>query len=550
MHPTLNLMKLGKITLRGSLMKDNEVVKIRDIGKREGRLIKISISDLMPLPPPYNKPELEPPLTEPKPEWSSSYVTELDGYVAIDVPWKPRSREEEEELVGRFLSGLRKLTSSEGNWTFLQPLLLSLDYCAKCQNCAEACPIYVASGRKDIYRPTYRSEVLRRIYDKYILRKPGVNIELNARTILRLGELAYRCTLCRRCAQVCPLGIDNGLIAHEIRKLLSMELGIAPTMLHEKGTMLQLKTGSSTGMNPKAFMNMVKFMEDLIYEKLGKRIRIPVDEKGADVLLIHNAGEYISWPENPAAYAIILEEAGISWTLSSELVGYDAVNYGVWYDDAQLARIAMKHIETARKLEVKRIIIGECGHATKALLVVADRLLRDDYRIPRESVLPMLKNIVEGGKLNLDPSRNNFPVTLHDPCNIVRLAGIVEPQRVILRRIAPMFREMEPHGVYNYCCGGGSGFAIMNSLNFPEWRIKVASRMKFKQILEAFKDAMDPSIPKYVCAPCSNCKGELRDLLTHYRATELYNIHYGGLAELIVNAMVDLKEPYIDFTTQ
>ena len=531
-------------------MKDNEVVKIRDIGKREGRLIKISISDLMPLPPPYNKLELEPPLTEPKPEWSSSYVTELDGYVAIDVPWKPRSREEEEELVGRFLSGLRKLTSSEGNWTFLQPLLLSLDYCAKCQNCAEACPIYVASGRKDIYRPTYRSEVLRRIYDKYILRKPGVNIELNARTILRLGELAYRCTLCRRCVQVCPLGIDNGLIAHEIRKLLSMELGIAPTMLHEKGTMLQLKTGSSTGMNPKAFMNIVKFMEDLIYEKLGKRIRIPVDEKGADVLLIHNAGEYISWPENPAAYAIILEEAGISWTLSSELVGYDAVNYGVWYDDAQLARIAMRHVEVARKLEVKRIVIGECGHATKALLVVADRLLRDDYRIPRESVLPMLKNIVEGGKLNLDPSRNNFPVTLHDPCNIVRLAGIVEPQRVILRRIAPMFREMEPHGVYNYCCGGGSGFAIMNSLNFPEWRIKVASRMKFKQILEAFKDAMDPSIPKYVCAPCSNCKGELRDLLTHYRATELYNIHYGGLAELIVNAMIDLKELYIDFTTQ
>jgi len=531
-------------------MKDERAVRIRDISKREGRLIKISLSDLMHLPSPYDKPELEPPLTEPKLDWSSNYVTELDGYVAIDIPWKPRSKEEEEKLVKRFLEGLRKLTSREGNWTFLQPLLLSLDYCAKCQNCAEACPIYVASGRKDIYRPTYRSEVLRRIYDKYILKKPGVNVELNALTILRLGELAYRCTLCRRCVQACPLGIDNGLIAHEIRKLLSMEMGIAPTALHERGTVLQLKVGSSTGMNPKAFINMVEFMEDLIREKLGRRIKIPVDEKGADVLLIHNAGEYISWPENPAAYAIILEEAGVSWTLSSELVGYDAVNYGVWYDDAQLARIAMKHIEVARKLEVKRIVIGECGHATKALLVVADRLLKDDYRIPRESVLPMLRDIVKSGKLNLDPGRNNFPVTLHDPCNIVRLTGIVEPQREVLRRIAPMFREMEPHGVYNYCCGGGSGFAIMTSLNFPEWRIKVASRMKFRQILEAFRDTIDPSIPKYVCAPCSNCKGELRDLLTHYRATELYNIHYGGLAELVVNAMVDLKEPYVDFTVQ
>ncbi len=522
-------------------------IKIKDISKPNGQLIKISLTDLMPLPPPYDKPGMEPPTTEPKPEWGKNYVTELDGYIAIDMPWKPKNKDDEDKLVKKFLEGLRKLTSKNDNWTFLQPLLLALEYCAKCQNCAEACPIYVASGKKEIYRPTYRSEVLRRIYYKYIIKKPGIDIELNAYTILRLGELAYRCTLCRRCVQVCPLGIDNGLIAHELRKLFAQELGIAPRALHERGTMLQLKVGSSTGMNPKAFLNMVKYMEDLIYEKTGKRIKIPVDEKGADILLIHNAGEYLSWPENPAAYAIIFEEAGISWTLSSELFGYDAVNYGVWYDDVQLARIAHKHLEVARKLDVKKIVVGECGHATKALIVVADRILQGEYRIPRESVLPLLRDIVLNNKLNLDPNKNNFPVTLHDPCNIVRLAGIVQPQREVLRKIAPLFREMEPHGVYNYCCGGGSGFAIMTSMNFTEWRVKIASRMKFKQILEAFKDVMDPRIPKYVCAPCSNCKGELRDVLAHYNATKLYNIHYGGLAELVVNAMVDLKEPYLDF---
>lgn len=525
----------------------HNIVKIKDISKSGGQLIRISLTDLMPLPPPYDKLDMEPLMTEPKPEWSKNYVTELDGYIAIDIPWKPKGKDEEDRLVKKFLDGLRKLTSKNDNWTFLQPLLLALEYCAKCQNCAEACPIYVASGRKEIYRPTYRSEVLRRIYNKYIAKKPGVDIELNVYTILRLGELAYRCTLCRRCVQVCPLGIDNGLITHELRKLFAQELGIAPKALHERGTMLQLKTGSSTGMNPKAFLNMVKYMEDLIYEKTGKKIKIPVDEKGADILLIHNAGEYLSWPENPAAYAIIFEEAGINWTLSSELVGYDAVNYGVWYDDVQLARIALRHVEVARKLDVKKIVVGECGHATKAFIVVADRILQGEYRIPRESVLPLLRDIVLSNKLNLDPNKNNFPVTLHDPCNIVRLAGIVQPQREILRRIAPLFREMEPHGVYNYCCGGGSGFAIMTSMNFTEWRVKVASRMKFKQILEAFKDVVDSGIPKYVCAPCSNCKGELRDVLAHYNATKLYNIHYGGLAELVVNAMVDLKEPYLDF---
>ena len=138
-------------------------------------------------------------------------------------------------------------------------------------------------------------------------------------------------------------------------------------------------------------------------------------------------------------------------------------------------------------------------------------------------------------------------MTLHDPCNLVRLTGIVEPQRRILRKICPQFREMEPHGVENYCCGGGSGFAIMASTNFPDWKMTISGRMKFKQVLDAFQDVMDPETKKYVCAPCSNCKGQIRDLLSYYQAGEKYNLFYGGLAELIVNAMVDLKKPFLSW---
>ena len=211
-----------------------------------------------------------------------------------------------------------------------------------------------------------------------------------------------------------------------------------------------------------------------------------------------------------------------------------------------MARVAVKHAEIARKLKVKKIIIGECGHAHKALTVIADRVLTGELNIPRESALVLLDEIVSKGKLNLDPSRNDFPVTLHDPCNIVRAMGIVEPQRRILRRIAPKFREMTPHGVDNYCCGGGSGFAIMSGYNFSEWRTLISSRKKILQILEAFKD--EPSeVPKYVCAPCSNCKGSIRDILNYYQAGERSRIHYGGLVELIVNAMADMKKPMLRF---
>ncbi|HIP63190.1 MAG TPA: (Fe-S)-binding protein [Archaeoglobus profundus] len=534
------------------MRKRDEKTTVQDISKPSERLAYIRLEDLLKLPPPYDKPGEEPEIKEPNPEWSEKYVTELDGFVAIDVPWKPKTKEEEDELVRKFLEGLRKLLDKENNWTFLQPLMLSLEYCARCQTCSEACPIYVASGRKEIYRPTYRAEVLRRIIKKYInpagkiVGKFTGDIELNAKTILRLAELSYRCTLCRRCAQACPIGIDNGLITREIRKLFSQELGIAPTALHMQGTVQQLEKGSSTGLTPEGFKDLVEFIEEEIKEKTGKNIKIPVDEKGADILLIHNAGEFLSWPESVIAFAVIFEEAGLDWTLSSETFGYDVVNYGVWYDDVQLARIALKHAEVARKLDVNRIVIGECGHAHKALIVIADRILTDEYDIPRESFLPLLWDIVRKKKLNLDPEKNNFPVTLHDPCNIVRMMGIVEPQRKILQEIAPQFREMKPNGVYNYCCGGGSGLAIINSMNFPDFRYKIASRMKMKQILEAFQDCIQPDVKKYVCAPCSNCKGAIRDILGHYKATEKCGIYYGGLVELIVNAMVDIKEPFIE----
>jgi Fe-S oxidoreductase len=526
-------------------------VKITDVSKNRGKpLTDMTKASLMSLPDHMgeDKKNSIKPLTE---EQMKAFECAFDGVSALSLP-KPKNKEEEDKAVASFLSGLEKLMSEENNWTFLQPLKLSLDYCGKCLACAEACPIYVGSGRQEIYRPTYRSEVLRRIIKKYLhggnnffTRFQEGDIELNWDTIARLAESAYRCSICRRCTQTCNRGVDNGLVAREIRKLFSQEMGIAPKEIHELGSIKQLKTGASTGVSPKAFKNMIQFAEDDIEERTGKKIKIPVDKEGADILLIHNSGEFLAWPENPEAFAIIFEAAGLNWTLSSDLYGYEGTNYGTWYDDVQFARIVLRQFEVARKMKVKKIVVGECGHAHKAMVVVADRLLTGEARIPRESFLPVLEDVVLSGKLDLDPQKNNFPVTLQDPCNIVRLMGIVEPQRTILRKICPQFREMNPHGVDNYCCGGGSGFGIIGSTNFEDWRTNVAGRMKVKQIVDAFSDSPKPEIKKYVCAPCSNCKGQIRNLIEAFDLKKKYGIYYGGLVELVVNAMKDNKEPFI-----
>ena len=529
-------------------------VRLQDVSLRtEEPLVTVRAEDLMPLPPPLDHIEPKPPYSPLSEEQKKRVENGLDGVSALSLPI-PKNREEEEKLVERFLAGLRKLLSQNDNWTFWQPLMQSLEGCVRCQTCSDACPVYVSSGHQEIYRPTHKSEILRRIINKYVKKRgkflsrlTGDDIELNWPTVARLAELAYRCSLCRRCAQRCPLGSDNGLIGRELRKLFSQEMGIAPKELHDSGTVQQLRVGASTGVTPAAFAGMVEFMEDEIEEKWGRRIKIPVDREGADILLIHNSGEFMSWIENPVAFAIIFEAAGLSWTLSSEIYGYEATNYGTWYDDVQFARIAIKQAEVAKKLKVRKMVMAECGHAHKGLIVVADRILVGDLNYPRESFLPLLEELVCSGKLELDPQKNAFPVTLHDPCNIVRLMGIVQPQRRIVEKICPQFREMEPHGLENYCCGGGSGFAIMNSNNFKEWKENISSRMKLKQILETFQDVLDPSIRKYVCAPCSNCKGAIRDVLSRNDLWEKHGIYYGGLVELVANAMVDLKKPFIEW---
>ena len=530
-------------------------VSIKDFCRKPGQLVELDASGFLPLPPPYDQLDLNPKVEPLSESAAKKYESDLDGITALKFP-RPETEEEKQELVEKFLSGLKKLFDKGNNWTFMQPLFLTMEYCAKCQTCADACPIYDESGRQDIYRPTFRSDILRRLYKTYVksggkltAKLTGNDIEVSWLMLSRLLELCYRCTICRRCAQTCPIGVDNGLVTRELRKIFSQEMGITSAPLHKMGTVQQLETGSSTGMTTPAFLDNIEFLEEEVEERTGMNFKWPMDVEGADFLLIHNAGEFLAWPENPEAFAIILEACGVSYTLSSEALGYDSVNYGVWYDDVQFAKVALKHAQIAKKLGVKKIVLGECGHAHKALTVIADRVLPGDFNVPRESSLTLLHQLlVKEKRLKLDPSRNDDIITtLHDPCNLVRLMGVVQPQRELLRAVSNNFREMEPHGVHNYCCGGGSGFAITQDLNFPGWRHAISSRKKIRQILDTFHDVLDPQQKKYVCAPCSNCKGAMRDAFDAFGLFDRCNILYGGLVELIVNAMVDIDKPFLEW---
>ena len=258
--------------------KDHKQVRIGDIGKDTEQLTTVKADDLMPLPGDVDWGDKD---FEPLPDSTrEKYACILDDVNVLPIP-RPKSKEEEEELVNKFLDGMRKLFDPQNNWTFLSMLETTMENCAKCNTCSDACHLFEATGQNEMYRPLYRSEIFRRIYKKYVKEEPlsrwrSGDVELNWRTVARLGELAYRCNVCRRCAQTCPIGADNALVAREIRKIFSQEMGITTPELHENGSMLQMKVGSSTGMNAKAVIDNLEFIDEDFSEETGYEFKTPL----------------------------------------------------------------------------------------------------------------------------------------------------------------------------------------------------------------------------------------------------------------------------------
>ena len=123
-------------------MRSKKKLKLSEMSREDGqRLVHLENNELMLLPAPLNDPAQLPPFQPLSAQAAGRYECILDDTCAVFVP-KPKSKEEEQALIGKFLAGLEKLFQRENNWTFLQPLILTMEHCAKCQTCSEACHIY------------------------------------------------------------------------------------------------------------------------------------------------------------------------------------------------------------------------------------------------------------------------------------------------------------------------------------------------------------------------------------------------------------------------
>jgi len=139
------------------------------------------------------------------------------------------------------------------------------------------------------------------------------------------------------------------------------------------------------------------------------------------------------------------------------------------------------------------------------------------------SILELLERYLEEGTIQLDPSPHSKRCTLHDPCNLVRLGGVSEPQRRLLGRAVADFVEMTPNREENFCCGGGGGQLTMT--RYADRRLE-AGRIKAEQI-RATRAAV-------VVAPCHNCIDQLAELNRHYKL----GVEVKTVTETVADALV------------
>lgn len=419
---------------------------------------------------------------------------------------------------------IQAMKEAKDNDLIKLPLDLALGTCANCNNCAEQCSVYQAT-REEAYLPALRSDLLRRVYKKHftlagkLFGKLVGAEDLDEDRLNLMAESFYRCTMCRRCALECPLGIDNMLITRTARTLLT-RAGITPKILDESVD-AQLKTGNVSKIPPLAFIDMVEFLEGEMKEATGREIHFPRDRCSPEILLIPPVVDFIMNAETMMGIAETLYAAGADWTLSTALI--DSANFGVFFDDDSLVKIAQLFVEEAKKLKPKKVVIGECGHAYKAANKFYD-LLSGPFPFQIQSVLELTASYLQQGKIKVNPEANRDPVTLHDPCNVARMGGIVEEPRSILQAVCKDFREMNPHGVENYCCGGGGSLVLIEELH--DFRMEVSGKKKVEQIRATGA--------RVVAAPCANCKKQLAELVEYYKL----DVKVVGVHDLVGRALV------------
>ena len=367
--------------------------------------------------------------------------------------------------------------------------------CAHCGLCADTCHFYLAKNKDPKMVPSYKARKL-----KELIGKKG---RVDEKYLQSLYDVAFGdCTVCRRCTMFCPFGIDMATMVSTLRSILTSQ-GMAPKGLQE-AIKNYLESGNQMAISEEDWVETLQWMEEELQDELPGAT-IPIDKKGARIMYTVNAREPKFYPQDIQLAAKVFHIVGEDWTLPSKM-GWDDTNLAMFAGDAKTARHIVQLIyDRAVELGVQYVAITECGHAFRSVAFEGPVWLGKDYPFQVVHSIKLFAQYIREGRLTFD-RKITEPITYQDPCNVSRNGGLSDAARYIVQHIAEDFREMDPHGNYNFCCSGGGG-AIPMGPPFKKRRME-AGKVKADQI--------KATGAKIVICPCHNCYDQINDLRKEY----------------------------------
>ncbi len=406
-------------------------------------------------------------------------------------------------------------------------LRVFLDACVKCGACTDKCHYYLGTGDPK-NMPVARQDLLRGVYRRYFTfagkhfpRLVGA-VDLTEDVVEDWYRYYHQCSECRRCSVYCPYGIDTAEITMAGREILD-SIGVGQKYANEIIGKV-FKIGNNLGLPAPALADTLEGLEEDVKDETGVDVRYPLDEQGAEVLVVTPSADFFAEPhvDGLIGYGKVFHKAGISWTLSSH--ASEAANFGIFIGSYQnMQRVARRVREAALDLGVKRIVVGECGHAWRVAysfwntLIGPFDFLDPNYPVPQH-ICELTYDLLERGALRLNAAANDDKVvTFHDSCNVSRGSrmgdrpgGQFEIPRAVLRAACNRFVDMAPETIreHTFCCGGGGGLLTDDLV---ELRVKGAMPR-----MQALERVVQENGVTHMAAICAICKSQFSKVLPYY----------------------------------
>jgi len=427
---------------------------------------------------------------------------------------------------------------------------LFMDICVRCGACADKCHFFIGTGDPK-NMPVLRAELIRSVYRKEftlagkIFGKMAGARELTVDVLKEWWYYFYQCTECRRCSVFCPYGIDQAEITIIGRELLNL-LGLNIEWIAGPVSNCYMK-GNHLGLEPHTIVGNLEYMLDDIETITGKRIKPTFNRKGAEILFVTPSGDLFADPGTYTAmgYLMLFEELGLDYTWST--YASEGGNFGFFTSNEMGKRLNSKIYAEAKRLGVKWILGGECGHMWRVLSQYMDTWNgpADFLEVPKSPitgtvfenaksmkmvhVAEFTADLIKNNKIKLDPKRNDhLKVTWHDSCNVARGMGMLEEPRYVLNNVVNNFYEMPEDTIREktFCCGSGTG---LNASEDMDLRMKGG----FPRA-NAVKFVHEHHGVNMLANVCAIDRATLKPLMDYW----VPGVEVCGLHELVANAMI------------